>query len=141
MPCLDHVQGVFVQTVKNLEFATVLNYKKPDTLSLQTQGGLVIDVPVHAVKFLAGAYVHPLSEIAMANASDPLAIDLALTDESKLEKSIILIQTISNPISQDGNTSFGSIHRFHAIVINGLTGKMTLHPVQFPSGQKQGKRQ
>jgi hypothetical protein len=72
----------------------------------------------------------------MANASDPLAIDLAITDHSKLDKNIILIQTISNPISQEGNPSVGSIHRFHAMVLNGLTGKITLHPVQFPSGQK-----
>jgi hypothetical protein len=69
-----------------------------------------------------------------------LAIDLAITDQSKFEKNIILIQTISNPVSQDGDPSVGSVHRFHAIVVNGLTGKITLHPVQFPSGQKQGKR-
>jgi len=76
----------------------------------------------------------------MANASDPLAIDLALTDQSKLDKNIILIQAISNPISEDGAIVFGSIHRLHAIVLNGLTGKMALHPVQFPSGQKNSKR-
>jgi hypothetical protein len=58
---------------------------------LKTEGGQVLEVPVHVVKFLAGAYVHPLSEIAMANASDPLAIDLALSDQSKLDKNVILI--------------------------------------------------
>jgi len=51
----------------------------------------VLEVPVNSIKFLAGAYVHPLSEIAMANASDPLAIDLALNDQSKIDKSVILI--------------------------------------------------
>ena len=53
--------------------------------------GVELKVNINQVKFLTGAYVLPLSDIAITNASDPLAIDLALTERSDLEKNIILL--------------------------------------------------
>ncbi len=53
------------------------------------------------VRYLTGAYVHPLSEIDISKASDQLAIDLDINDDSKLELSIILIQTISQQASHE----------------------------------------